>query len=110
MHNGNAYYDHYVIQLYVSIEIQNWYINLLMFNCSLSQHNDENMMDAYNLAVCFGPTLLQVPDSYDQVSCQANINEIIKVNPFNNTTGRQSLIIETIATGHISVFEMVIRH
>lgn len=51
---------------------------LFAFLNHLSQHNDENMMDAYNLAVCFGPTLLQVPESYDQVSCQANVNEIIK--------------------------------
>jgi len=37
------------------------------------------MMDAYNIAVCFGPTLLPVPDNYDQVTTQANVNEIIKV-------------------------------
>jgi len=37
------------------------------------------MMDAYNIAVCFGPTLLPVPDGYDQVTTQANVNEIIKV-------------------------------
>ena len=40
------------------------------------------MMDAYNIAVCFGPTLLPVPDGYDQVSTQANVNEIIKVFPY----------------------------
>lgn len=36
-------------------------------------------MDAYNIAVCFGPTLLPVPDTYDQVTAQANVNEIVKV-------------------------------
>jgi len=38
------------------------------------------MMDAYNIAVCFGPTLLPVPDNFDPVTCQANVNEVIKVN------------------------------
>uniref|UniRef100_A0A3Q0RPR7 SLIT-ROBO Rho GTPase-activating protein 1 n=1 Tax=Amphilophus citrinellus TaxID=61819 RepID=A0A3Q0RPR7_AMPCI len=37
-----------------------------------------NMMDPYNLAICFGPTLMPTPDSQDQVSCQAHVNEIIK--------------------------------
>uniref|UniRef100_A0A667XVU9 SLIT-ROBO Rho GTPase-activating protein 1 n=1 Tax=Myripristis murdjan TaxID=586833 RepID=A0A667XVU9_9TELE len=46
--------------------------------CSLSQYSDENMMDPYNLAICFGPTLMPTPDSQDQVSCQAHVNEIIK--------------------------------
>ena len=53
---------------------------ILMF--SLSENSDENMMDSYNIAVCFGPTLLPVPDGYDQVSTQANVNEIIKVRNF----------------------------
>uniref|UniRef100_A0AAQ5ZBW2 SLIT-ROBO Rho GTPase-activating protein 1 n=1 Tax=Amphiprion ocellaris TaxID=80972 RepID=A0AAQ5ZBW2_AMPOC len=44
----------------------------------LSQYSDENMMDPYNLAICFGPTLMPTPDSQDQVSCQAHVNEIIK--------------------------------
>uniref|UniRef100_A0A8C0HC03 SLIT-ROBO Rho GTPase activating protein 1 n=1 Tax=Chelonoidis abingdonii TaxID=106734 RepID=A0A8C0HC03_CHEAB len=41
-------------------------------------YSDENMMDPYNLAICFGPTLMPVPDIQDQVSCQAHVNEIIK--------------------------------
>lgn len=48
------------------------------FYYSLSQYSDENMMDPYNLAICFGPTLMPVPDIQDQVSCQAHVNEIIK--------------------------------
>lgn len=54
--------------------------NLSCFFCynSLSQYSDENMMDPYNLAICFGPTLMPVPDIQDQVSCQAHVNEIIK--------------------------------
>uniref|UniRef100_A0A670XST5 SLIT-ROBO Rho GTPase-activating protein 1 n=1 Tax=Pseudonaja textilis TaxID=8673 RepID=A0A670XST5_PSETE len=45
---------------------------------SLSQYSDENMMDPYNLAICFGPTLMPIPDIQEQVSCQAHVNEIIK--------------------------------
>uniref|UniRef100_A0A3P8Z9R0 SLIT-ROBO Rho GTPase-activating protein 2 n=1 Tax=Esox lucius TaxID=8010 RepID=A0A3P8Z9R0_ESOLU len=45
---------------------------------ALSQFSDENMMDPYNLAICFGPTLMSVPEACDQVSCQAHVNELIK--------------------------------
>ncbi len=45
---------------------------------SLSQYSDDNMMDPYNLAICFGPTLMSVPEGHDQVSCQAHVNELIK--------------------------------
>uniref|UniRef100_A0A8D2LEY2 SLIT-ROBO Rho GTPase-activating protein 1 n=1 Tax=Varanus komodoensis TaxID=61221 RepID=A0A8D2LEY2_VARKO len=51
---------------------------LFAFLNHLSQYSDENMMDPYNLAICFGPTLMPVPDIQDQVSCQAHVNEIIK--------------------------------
>uniref|UniRef100_A0AAQ4QDT8 SLIT-ROBO Rho GTPase activating protein 3 n=1 Tax=Gasterosteus aculeatus aculeatus TaxID=481459 RepID=A0AAQ4QDT8_GASAC len=44
----------------------------------VSQYSDENMMDPYNLAICFGPTLMPIPDEQDPVSCQAHVNEIIK--------------------------------
>ncbi|KAK5607568.1 SLIT-ROBO Rho GTPase-activating protein 2 [Crenichthys baileyi] len=44
----------------------------------LSQYSEENMMDPYNLAICFGPTLMSVPEGHDQVSCQAHVNELIK--------------------------------
>lgn len=46
--------------------------------CSLSQYSDENMMDPYNLAICFGPTLMPIPDGQDPVACQAHVNEVIK--------------------------------
>lgn len=49
-----------------------------MFFCSLSQYSEDNMMDPYNLAICFGPTLMSVPEGHDQVSCQAHVNELIK--------------------------------
>ena len=48
------------------------------YACSLSQYSDENMMDPYNLAICFGPTLMHIPDGQDPVSCQAHVNEVIK--------------------------------
>lgn len=48
-------------------------------NCSLSMNSDENMMDAYNLAVCFGPSVIDIPNHANPVMCQANINNVIKV-------------------------------
>ncbi|XP_023374180.1 SLIT-ROBO Rho GTPase-activating protein 1 [Otolemur garnettii] len=51
---------------------------LFAFLNHLSQYSDENMMDPYNLAICFGPTLMPVPETQDQVSCQAHVNEIVK--------------------------------
>ncbi|XP_036374254.1 SLIT-ROBO Rho GTPase-activating protein 1 isoform X3 [Megalops cyprinoides] len=51
---------------------------LFAFLNHLSQYSDENMMDPFNLAICFGPTLMPTPDIQDQVSCQAHVNEIIK--------------------------------
>ncbi|KAB0394980.1 hypothetical protein E2I00_008903 [Balaenoptera physalus] len=51
---------------------------LFAFLNHLSQYSDENMMDHYNLAICFGPTLMPVPEIQDQVSCQAHVNEIVK--------------------------------
>ncbi|XP_059393842.1 SLIT-ROBO Rho GTPase-activating protein 2 isoform X4 [Carassius carassius] len=51
---------------------------LFAFLNHLSQYSDDNMMDPYNLAICFGPTLMSVPEGHDQVSCQAHVNEFIK--------------------------------
>ncbi|KAM6161831.1 SLIT-ROBO Rho GTPase-activating protein 3 isoform 3-T3 [Erethizon dorsatum] len=51
---------------------------LFAFLNHLSQYSDENMMDPYNLAICFGPTLIHIPDGQDPVSCQAHVNEVIK--------------------------------
>lgn len=45
---------------------------------SLSEYSEENMMDPYNLAICFGPTLVPVPDDKDQVQYQNLINDLIK--------------------------------
>ncbi|XP_069039442.1 SLIT-ROBO Rho GTPase-activating protein 3 isoform X2 [Lepisosteus oculatus] len=51
---------------------------LFAFLNHLSQYSDENMMDPYNLAVCFGPTLVSVPESVDAVSVQAQVNALVK--------------------------------
>ncbi|KAJ8302227.1 hypothetical protein KUTeg_021214 [Tegillarca granosa] len=51
---------------------------LFAFLNHLSEYSDENMMDAYNLAICFGPTLLPIPPDRDQVSYQTNVHEVIK--------------------------------
>lgn len=36
------------------------------------------MMDAYNLAICFGPTLMPAPDDTNQVQYQNQVNDLIK--------------------------------
>uniref|UniRef100_A0A8C5CPF9 SLIT-ROBO Rho GTPase activating protein 3 n=1 Tax=Gadus morhua TaxID=8049 RepID=A0A8C5CPF9_GADMO len=51
---------------------------LFSFLNHLSQYSDENMMDPYNIAICFGPTLMPIPDGQDPVLCQAQVNEVIK--------------------------------
>lgn len=51
---------------------------LFAFLNHLSQFSEENMMDPYNLAICFGPSLMSVPEGHDQVSCQAHVNELTK--------------------------------
>ena len=35
------------------------------------------MMDAYNLAICFGPTLIPTPSDQDQVQ-YGYVNELVK--------------------------------
>ncbi|KAK2505268.1 hypothetical protein MC885_007602 [Smutsia gigantea] len=45
---------------------------------SLAQYSDENMMDPYNLAVCFGPTLLRVPAGQDPVALQGRVNQLVQ--------------------------------
>ncbi|ELU00651.1 hypothetical protein CAPTEDRAFT_225880 [Capitella teleta] len=51
---------------------------IFAFLSHLSEYSDENMMDPYNLAICFGPTLLPIPDSRDQVLYQNNVNDLTK--------------------------------
>lgn len=35
-------------------------------------------MDSYNLAVCFGPTLLPVPAGQDPVALQGRVNQLVQ--------------------------------
>merc|ERR1719264_1601263 len=51
---------------------------LFAFLNHLSEFSDENMMDPYNLAICFGPTLVPIPEERDQVQFQNLVNELIK--------------------------------
>ncbi|KAG8195017.1 hypothetical protein JTE90_008188 [Oedothorax gibbosus] len=51
---------------------------LFAFLNHLSEFSDENMMDPYNLAICFGPTLLPIPEDKDQVQYQNLVNELVK--------------------------------
>ncbi|OQV24407.1 SLIT-ROBO Rho GTPase-activating protein 3 [Hypsibius exemplaris] len=51
---------------------------LIAFLNHLSEFSDENMMDRFNLAICFGPTLLPIPESRDQVQYQQRVNVLIK--------------------------------
>ncbi|XP_051946951.1 SLIT-ROBO Rho GTPase-activating protein 3-like [Xyrauchen texanus] len=43
---------------------------LFSFLHHVSQYSDENMMQPYNLAVCFGPSLVRGPDSGDATALQ----------------------------------------
>jgi SLIT-ROBO Rho GTPase activating protein len=43
---------------------------LFAFLNHLSEYSDENMMSAYNLAICFGPTLMRAPEDKEQVPYQ----------------------------------------
>lgn len=51
---------------------------LFTFLNHLAQYSDENMMDPYNLAVCFGPTLLPVPSGQDPVALQGRVNQLVQ--------------------------------
>ncbi|XP_041597674.1 rho GTPase-activating protein 4 isoform X1 [Vulpes lagopus] len=51
---------------------------LFAFLNHLAQYSDENMMDPYNLAVCFGPTLLPVPAGQDPVALQGRVNQLVQ--------------------------------
>ncbi|XP_016320559.1 SLIT-ROBO Rho GTPase-activating protein 3-like isoform X3 [Sinocyclocheilus anshuiensis] len=52
---------------------------LFAFLHHVSQYNDENMMQPYNLAVCFGPSLLRgVEMGGDEVTLAPQINDLVK--------------------------------
>lgn len=45
---------------------------------SVSEYSDENMMQPYNLAVCFGPSLVRGSQDDDVVTLQSQINALVK--------------------------------
>ncbi|XP_077578265.1 SLIT-ROBO Rho GTPase-activating protein 3 isoform X2 [Stigmatopora nigra] len=51
---------------------------LFAFLNHVTQYSDENMMQPYNLAVCFGPSLLRGVDSDDAVAQQPQVNDLVK--------------------------------
>lgn len=51
---------------------------LFAFLHHVSQYSDENMMLPYNLAVCFGPSLLRGTQDDDAVTLQPQINALVK--------------------------------
>lgn len=52
---------------------------LFAFLNHVSEYSSENMMDAYNLAICFGPTLIPIPSEYNQLHCQSSVIDLIKL-------------------------------
>lgn len=50
---------------------------LFAFLHHVSQYSDENMMQPYNLAVCFGPSLVRGPNNGDAAELQ-RINALVK--------------------------------
>ncbi|XP_068453601.1 rho GTPase-activating protein 4a [Clinocottus analis] len=51
---------------------------LFAFLHHVSQYSDENMMQPYNLAVCFGPSLVRGANDEDVVTLQSQINALVK--------------------------------
>lgn len=51
---------------------------LFAFLHHVSQYSDENMMQPYNLAVCFGPSLVRGAHDEDVVTLQPQINALVK--------------------------------
>ncbi|XP_026746124.1 SLIT-ROBO Rho GTPase-activating protein 2-like, partial [Trichoplusia ni] len=52
---------------------------LFAFLAHLTEHSDHNMMDAWNLAICLGPTLLAAwGEGGAQVAAQNLVNELVK--------------------------------
>ncbi|XP_040008476.1 rho GTPase-activating protein 4-like [Xiphias gladius] len=51
---------------------------LFAFLHHVSQYSDENMMQPYNLAVCFGPSLVRGAQVEDAVTLQPQINALVK--------------------------------
>ena len=51
---------------------------LFSFLAELSTHSEDTSMDAYNIAICFGPNLCPIPDGHDLVQYTSHVNSLIK--------------------------------
>ncbi|PIO63133.1 RhoGAP domain protein, partial [Teladorsagia circumcincta] len=51
---------------------------LFSFLSHLCEFADENMMEPHNMAICFGPTLLPIPEGKDQVFYHNFVNELVR--------------------------------
>ncbi|VDK56478.1 unnamed protein product [Cylicostephanus goldi] len=51
---------------------------LFAFLSHLCEFADENMMEPHNMAICFGPTLLPIPEGKDQVFYHNFVNELVR--------------------------------
>lgn len=52
---------------------------LFSFLSLVAQHSDANKMDAHNLAVVFGPTLLRIPSEQDMIAYQSQVNGMMEL-------------------------------
>ncbi|XP_032219834.1 SLIT-ROBO Rho GTPase-activating protein 1 [Nematostella vectensis] len=52
---------------------------LFKFLKQVSEHSEQNKMDAHNLAVVFGPTLLRIPSEQDMITYQSHVNGMMEV-------------------------------
>lgn len=52
---------------------------LFSFLNLVAQHSDSNKMDAHNLAVVFGPTVLRIPSEQDMIAYQSQVNGMIEL-------------------------------
>ncbi|XP_020900338.1 SLIT-ROBO Rho GTPase-activating protein 1 [Exaiptasia diaphana] len=52
---------------------------LFRFINQVSERHEQNKMDAHNLAVVFGPTLLRIPSEQDMIAYQSHVNGMMEV-------------------------------
>lgn len=52
---------------------------LFSFLSLVAEHSDSNKMDAHNLAVVFGPTLLRIPSEQDMIAYQSQVNGMMEL-------------------------------
>ena len=55
------------------------YLPVYVVLCRVAEHSDANKMDAHNLAVVFGPTLLRIPSEQDMIAYQSQVNGMMEL-------------------------------